>query len=73
MNKLSTSTKWYLVLYYDSNGNSIEAVKYDQEEIDSYLEPEQLQTLRDNGMVGIQAPESWKQEYGVHSYTVREL
>jgi hypothetical protein len=73
MSKLSTQTKWYLVLYYDANGNSIEAVKYDQEEIESYLEPEQLQTLNSNRMVGIQAPESWKSEYGVHSYTVREL
>jgi hypothetical protein len=70
---METAVKWYLVLYYDANGNSIEAVKYDEEEVASYLEPEQLQKLRSEKMVGINAPEIWKAEYGVHSYEVREL
>jgi hypothetical protein len=71
--KLDLDTKWYLVIYYDANGNSLEAVKYDESEIRQYISATEFATLERNSMVGIKAPESWQKEYGIDNYTIRAI
>jgi hypothetical protein len=71
--KLDLGTNWYLVIYYDANGNSIEAVKYSDSEIKQYISPADFTTLERNMMVGIRAPISWVKEYGIDNYTIRAI
>jgi hypothetical protein len=69
--KLNLGTRWYLVIYYDANGNSIEAVKYDDSEIKQYISDAEFAMLERDSMVGIRAPQSWQKEYGIDNYTIR--
>ena len=69
--KLDLGTRWYLVIYYDANGNSLEAVKYDDSEIKQYISDADFATLERDSMVGIRAPISWAEEYGIDNYTIR--
>ncbi len=71
--KLVTETRWYLVIYYDANGNSMEAVKYDESEIRQYISQDEFDRLERDKMVGIKAPEDWMKTYGIDNYTIREI
>jgi hypothetical protein len=66
-------TKWYLVIYYDENGNSIEATMFSQDEIVNYLEDSDFQNLEIDKKIGKIAPVDWKKEYGIDNYTIQEL
>jgi hypothetical protein len=70
---LDVGTRWYLAIYYDSNGNSVEAVTYDENEIRQYISREEFDRLERDMMVGIRAPEDWLETYGVDNYTIREI
>lgn len=67
----SVDTRSYLVQYYDEVGNPTHISYYSEEEIKKHLSEENFTTLERNRMVGIQAPESWKKNYGIDNYTVR--
>jgi hypothetical protein len=71
--KLVMGTRWYLVIYYDASGNSMEAVRYDESEIRQYISPDEFDRLDRDKMVGIVAPEEWKKTYGIDNYTIREI